>query len=203
MSAGRWPRSAPSCAWAGAGTAWTRRAPAGIAAGALHGLTKALAFAWSRSVMISIFARGAPPCSTPGTGSGSHRTGAGGEVEQALPREVLDRADAERLALVHLLDRSIEKGRPPSSGGVPRREPRPPSEEDVMGATNMCRCLLCSTKMRNTSMTPMWSSSPTARPSGRRPPIGSASAPAACDANAASRREFVTTPRRGTGTSSR
>ena len=92
--------------------------------------------------------------------------------------EVLDRADAERwrprrgprclevdrLAVDHhRLDRA-ERDR--------RRRPN----STLSGATKMCRCLEFSTKIRNTSITPMCSS----RPSPRAPQGAVASPAAAC-----------------------
>ena len=56
----------------------------------------------------------------------------------------------------------------------------------LIGATKMCRCLECSTKMRKTSMTPMCSSRPTcSRKVAVDSPRGSIARPTACEAKAA------------------
>ena len=113
--------------------------------------------------------------------------GAGREVEQALPGEVLHPAHTERGALVELLHlvHGERLARDDELLGRAQRH-RPPAEHHVDRATKMCRCLECSTKMRKTSMTPMCSSRPTcSRTVAVDSPSGSIAAPTACEAKAA------------------
>ena len=82
--------------------------------------------------------------------------GAGREVEQALPGEVLDGADAELGILVEVVEFSMVTGLPPDIIGTaaPRASGWRPNIT-FTGAMKMWRCLECTTSTRNTSMMPM------------------------------------------------